>query len=241
MSRHPRSRRPLSRTQNRRRNTHQTKNFSPNTSLDQIRVVIADDHPVAREGLSSILRSLEGVQVVGEAGDGKEACELYDRLSPDVLIVDLRMPVKDGVEVVTELMSSRVPKPRIIVITTYESEEDIRRAVTAGAKGYLVKAADSERIEEAVRAVAAGRTLFPTEITLKLAESVAHPELTKRELEVLQYIANGRSNKEIGAILYISEATVKGHVRSILTKLEAIGRAEAIAIAAKRGLIRVNA
>ncbi len=178
---------------------------------------------------------------MGEAGDGKEACELYDRLSPDVLIVDLRMPVKDGVEVVTELMSSRVPKPRIIVITTYESEEDIRRAVTAGAKGYLVKAADSERIEEAVRAVAAGRTLFPTEITLKLAESVAHPELTKRELEVLQYIANGRSNKEIGAILYISEATVKGHVRSILTKLEAIGRAEAIAIAAKRGLIRVNA
>ncbi len=119
MSRHPRSRRPLSRTQNRRRNTHQKKNFSPNTSLDQIRVVIADDHPVAREGLSSILRSLEGVQVVGEAGDGKEACELYDRLSPDVLIVDLRMPVKDGVEVVTELMSSRVPKPRIIVITTY--------------------------------------------------------------------------------------------------------------------------
>jgi two-component system NarL family response regulator len=151
------------------------------------------------------------------------------------------MPVKDGVEVVTELMSTRAPKPRIIVITTYESEEDIRRAVTAGAKGYLVKAADSERIEEAVRAVAAGRTLFPAEISLKLAESVAHPELTKRELDVLQCIANGRSNKEIGAILYISEATVKGHVRSILTKLEAIGRAEAIAIAAKRGLIRGNA
>jgi DNA-binding NarL/FixJ family response regulator len=241
MSRHPRSRRPLSRAENRRRNTPQQTSLSPNTPVESIRVVIADDHPVAREGLSSILRSLEGVQVVGEAGDGKEACELYDRLSPDVLIVDLRMPVKDGVEVVTELMSSRVPKPRIIVITTYESEEDIRRAVTAGAKGYLVKAADSERIEEAVRAVAAGRTLFPTEITLKLAESVAHAELTKRELEVLQYIANGRSNKEIGAILYISEATVKGHVRSILTKLEAIGRAEAIAIAAKRGLIRVNA
>jgi DNA-binding NarL/FixJ family response regulator len=241
MSRHPRSRRPLSRAENRRRNTPQQTSLSPNTPVEPIRVVIADDHPVAREGLSSILRSLEGVQVVGEASDGNEVCELYDRLSPDVLIVDLRMPVKDGVEVVTELMSNRAPKPRIIVITTYESEEDIRRAVTAGAKGYLVKAADSERIEEAVRAVAAGRTLFPTEITLKLAESVAHAELTKRELEVLQYIANGRSNKEIGAILYISEATVKGHVRSILTKLEAIGRAEAIAIAAKRGLIRVNA
>jgi len=150
------------------------------------------------------------------------------------------MPVKDGVEVVTELMSTRVPKPRIIVITTYESEEDIRRAVSAGAKGYLLKAADAEQIEAAVRAVAAGGTLFPTEITLKLAESVAHPKLTNRELEVLQCIANGRSNKEIGSILYISEATVKGHVRSILTKLEAMGRAEGIAIATKRGLIRAN-
>src|SRR5258708_39960949 len=140
MSRHPRSRRPLSRAENRRRNTPQQTSLSHNTPVEPIRVVIADDHPVAREGLSSILRSLEGVQVVGEAGDGKEACELYDRLFPDVLIVDLRMPVKDGVEVVTELMSSRVPKPRIIVITTYESEEDIRRAGTAGAKGYLVKA-----------------------------------------------------------------------------------------------------
>jgi DNA-binding NarL/FixJ family response regulator len=126
-------------------------------------------------------------------------------------------------------LSSNTPRDPIwVVMTTYESEEDIRRAVTAGAKGYLVKAAASERIEEAVRAVAAGRTIFPTEITLKLAESVAHPELTKRELEVLQYIAIGRSNKEIGAILYISEAT------------EAVGRAEAIAIAAKRGLIRGN-
>src|SRR6266446_7006332 len=193
------------------------------------------------EYLSSILSALEDVQVVAEAANGKEACELYHQHSPDVLIVDLRMPEKDGLQVVTELMAGRARKPRIIVITTYESEEDIRRAVCAGAKGYLLKAADAEQIEEAVRAVAAGRTLFPTEITLKLAESVAHPELTKRELEVLRYIANGRSNKEIGAILYISEATVKGHVRSILTKLEAIGRAEAIAIAAKRGLIRVNA
>jgi DNA-binding NarL/FixJ family response regulator len=177
---------------------------------------------------------------VGEAADGKEACELYHQHSPDVLLVDLRMPGKDGLQVVTDLMSGRAPKPRIIVITTYESEEDIRRAVGAGARGYLLKVADPQQIEEAVRTVAAGGTLFPTEISLKLAESMAHPDLTKRELEVLQYIANGRSNKEIGTILYISEATVKGHVRSILTKLEAIGRAEAIAIATKRGLIHAN-
>jgi len=185
-------------------------------------------------------RELQRRRTTMQAADGREACELYDQLSPDVLIVDLRMPEKDGLQVVTELMSSRTPKPRIIVITTYECEEDLRRAIMAGAKGYLVKIADPKQIEEVLRAVAAGRTLFPTEITMKLAESVAHPELTKRELQVLQYIANGRSNKEIGSILYISEATVKGHVQSILAKLEASGRAEAISIAVKRGLIRWN-
>jgi DNA-binding NarL/FixJ family response regulator len=240
MSLLPLSRRLLSQAENPPRKRSKKTSLSPNTPLEQIRVVIADDHPVAREGLSSILRSLEDVQVVAEAANGKEACELYDQHSPDVLIVDLRMPEKDGLQVVTELMSGRARKPRIIVITTYESEEDIRRAVSAGAKGYLLKGADAEQIEEAVRAVAAGRTLFPTDITLKLAQAVAHPELTKRELEVLQCMANGRSNKEIGSILYISEATVKGHVRSILTKLEAIGRAQAIAIATKRGLIRAR-
>jgi DNA-binding NarL/FixJ family response regulator len=240
MSLLPRSQRPVPRTENPRRKTPKKTSLSPITPLEQIRVIIADDHPVVREGLSSILRSLEGVQVVGEAANGEEACELYDQHSPDVLLVDLRMPEKDGLQVVAELMAERTPKPRIIVITTYESEEDIRRAVRAGAKGYLLKVADPEQIEEAIRAVAAGRSLFPTEITLKLAQSVAHPELTKRELEVLQCIANGRSNKEIGSILYISEATVKGHVRSILGKLEAIGRAQAIAIATKRGLIHPN-
>jgi DNA-binding NarL/FixJ family response regulator len=235
---------PPSASQSRDENSHRkiarpTKSLNK-VPLQEIRVLIADDHPVARQGLSSILKSLTGVQVVGEAADGNEACELYDQLSPDVLIVDLRMPEKDGLQVVAELMSSRSPKPRIIVITTYECEEDLRRAIMAGAKGYLVKVADPRQIEEVLRAVAAGRTLFPAEITTKLAEAVAHPELTKRELQVLQYAANGRSNKEIGSILYISEATVKGHIRSILTKLEARSRAEAIAIAVERGLIRWN-
>jgi DNA-binding NarL/FixJ family response regulator len=213
---------------------------SSNTPLDQIRVVIADDHPVARQGLSAILGSMDDVKVVAEADDGEEALKLYHQHSPDVLIVDLRMPKKDGLQVVDELMSGRPPKPRIIVITTYEDEEDIRRAVKAGARGYLVKAADCEEIEEAVRAVAAGRSLFPAAITLKLVEAVARPELSHRELEVLQFIASGRSNKEIGNILYISELTVKGHVRSILEKLDAKGRSEAIAIAAERGLVRTR-
>jgi DNA-binding NarL/FixJ family response regulator len=150
------------------------------------------------------------------------------------------MPKKDGLQVVKELMSSRVPKPRIIVMTTYDSEEDIRQALSAGAKGYLVKEASRQQIWEAVRRVAAGQSLLPPEVASKLAESMAHPELSERELEVLQYLANGRSNKEIGQILYIGESTVKSHVRSILTKLEAMGRTEAIAVATRRGLIRAS-
>ena len=205
-----------------------------------IRVLIADDHPVVREGLATILKSQKDMKVVAEATNGQETCELYNKLAPDVLILDLRMPKKDGLQVVTELMSHGEPKPRIIVMTTYESEEDVRRALKAGAKGYLVKGADPQQIREAVRKVAAGQALLQPEIASKLAESMAHPELSQRELQVLQYMANGRSNKEIGQVLYISENTVKGHVKSILTKLDAIGRTEAIAIATRRGLIQTS-
>lgn len=193
--------------------------------------MIADDHTVVRDGLAAILRSQKDIKLVAEATNGEEACQLYDQLSPDILILDLRMPKKDGLQVVKELMSSRVPKPRIIVMTTYDSEEDIRQALSAGAKGYLVKEASRQQIWEAVRRVAAGQSLLPPEVASKLAESMAHPELSERELQVLQYLANGRSNKEIGQILSISESTVKSHVRSILAKLEAMGRTEAIAVA----------
>lgn len=211
------------------------------SATQPIRVIIADDHPVVLAGLVAMLRSQRDIKVVAEATDGVEVCELYDRLDPDVLMLDLRMPKKDGLQVVTELMSRpRNPKPRIIVMTTYESEEDVRRALRAGAKGYLVKGASPQQVREAVRRVAEGEALLTPEIASKLAESMSHPELTERELEVLKYMANGRSNKEIGQILYISENTVKGHVKAILTKLDAMGRAEAIAIATKRGLIQVS-
>ena len=214
---------------------------SSKTATRQIRLIIADDHPVVRAGLAAMLRSQKDIKVVAEATDGEEVFELYDQLSPDVLMLDLRMPKKDGLQVVTELMSRpRVPKPRIIVMTTYESEEDVRRALRAGAKGYLLKGAGVQQIREAVREVSQGQTFLPATIASKLAESMTHRELTEREIEVLQYIANGRSNKEIGTILYISENTVKGHVKSILTKLDAMGRTEAIAIATERGLIRTS-
>jgi two-component system NarL family response regulator len=211
---------------------------SPESSTDVITVVIADDHPVVREGLVAIFRSQKDIKVVAEATNGEEALELCSHHLPDVLLLDLRMPEKDGLQVITELAVRRLSRPRVIVMTTYESEEDIRRALKAGAKGYLVKGTAPQQIRESVRRVAAGESLLPANIAAKLAESMAHPELSERERQVLQYMANGRSNKEIGQVLYISENTVKAHVKSILTKLDAMGRTEAIAIAIKRGLIK---
>jgi two-component system NarL family response regulator len=205
-----------------------------------IRVLIADDHPIVREGLGAILGTQKDIKVVAEAADGEEACLLYDKHSPDVVFLDLRMPKKDGLQVVTELVSSRRPKPRIIVMTTYETEEDVRRALRAGAKGYLLKGAQPEQIVETVRRVAAGESLVSAKIARTLTESLAHPELSSRELQVLRHMAAGESNKEIGQRLNITEHTVKAHVQSILGKLDAAGRTEAIAVAVKRGLIQLG-
>jgi two-component system, NarL family, response regulator len=203
-----------------------------------ITLLIADDHPVVREGLVAIFRTQKDIHVVGEASDGEETCELCGRLFPDVLLLDLRMPKKNGLQVIEELTARKAPKPRILVMTTYESGEDIRRVLKAGAKGYLVKGTPPEQIRESVRRVAGGERLVPAAIASKLAESLAHPELSERELQVLYQMADGRSNKEIGQALYISENTVKSHVKVILTKLDAMGRTEAIAIGTKRGLIQ---
>jgi two-component system NarL family response regulator len=211
---------------------------APESSIEAITIVIADDHPVVREGLVAIFKSQKDIKVIGEATHGEEAVELCNRHLPDVLLLDLRMPRKDGLQAITELSMLRVGRPRVIVMTTYESEEDIRGALKAGAKGYLVKGTAPQQIRESVRRVAAGEALVPPNIATKLAESMMRPELSERERQVLLNLANGRSNKEISKILCISENTVKAHVRSILTKLGALGRTEAIAKAMKRGLIR---
>jgi two-component system NarL family response regulator len=210
------------------------------TETKKIRVLIADDHPVIREGLAVILSSQHDIKVVAQAADGDAVCELYDQLSPDVIVLDLRLPKKDGLQIIAELASRRVTKARIVVITTYDSEQNIRQALSAGAKAFLLKGSHPRQIREAVRRVAHGESFLPPEIGLKLAESMCHSELSGRETQVLQYLARGRSNKEIGRALYISEGTVKHHVKSILSKLNAIGRAEAIAIAARRGLIHLG-
>ena len=149
------------------------------------------------------------------------------------------MPKKDGLQVVTELMSQR-PRPRIIVLTHSAKAEDLRRALTAGARGYLLKGAEPDQVCDTVREVFAGKPSLPRDVAAKLADSMTQPELSSRELQILGQMASGKSNKEIGQVLYISEYTVKNHVRSILKKLNAIGRTEAIAIASGRGLINMD-
>jgi DNA-binding NarL/FixJ family response regulator len=206
----------------------------------KIRILIADDHPVIREGLVELLSRQKDMSVIGEAGDGEEVCQLYDRLSPDILLLDLRMPKKDGLQVLIELMSRRGSKARIIVMSSHDSEQDICRAFRGGVKGFLAKDAEPQQIQEAVRKVAEGESFIPPEIALKLAESISRPELSQRETQVLQCLARGKSNKEIGRALFICERAVEYHVESILSKLDAVGRAEAIAIAARRGLIPLS-
>ena len=208
-------------------------------SEKEIRILIADDHPIVREGLVAVFAVEDDLNVVGHAQDGEEACLLYNQLLPDILMLDLRMPKKDGLEVVAELISQR-PRPRIIVLTNSAKAEDLRRALTAGAKGYLLKGAEPEQVYDTIREVYAGKSSLPPDVAAKLADSMAQPELSQRELQILRLMAIGKSNKEIGQALYISEYTVKNHVKSILKKLNAIGRTEAIAVASGRGLVNIG-
>ncbi len=203
------------------------------------RILIADDHGVAREGLRAMLTRRKDFQIVGEAHDGEEAVARYDELSPDVLMLDLRMPRRDGFAVL-ETLRDRRPPPRVIVLTTYEGDEDVRRALAAGARGYLLKDATRQQVWEAVDTVRAGGTVVTPAMMGKVAASFSRPDLSAREREVLVLLADGRSNKEIGAVLSISEVTAKSHVTSILKKLGAAGRTEAVVFAAKRGLVRLG-
>lgn len=208
------------------------------TLPDPIRVLIAEDQHIVRQGLVLILSQDPGVAVVGQAANGREAVALHERHSPDVTLVDLRMPELDGVGAVEEILA-RAPDAGILILTTFDGDEDIHRALTAGAKGYLLKDATTETLLDAVRQIAAGNAYLPPVIASRLMSRMRAPDLTERELQVLEQMADGKSNREIGAALFIAEGTVKLHVNNLFAKLGVGSRVEAVTLALRRGLVRL--
>ena len=204
----------------------------------KIRILVADDHPVVRDGIISIVEVETDMRVVAQAEDGVKAVELAKEHQPDIVLLDLRMPRLDGLQVVAQIQSLKLPS-KVIVLTTFESEQDIHLALKAGARSYLLKDTARPALLETIRKVHRGETYIPPRIGQKLAENMNHPTLSRREMEILKLIADGRSNKEIGNQLGITEGTVKTHVKSVLSKLHAPGRTAAVKEAIHRGLVHL--
>ena len=204
-----------------------------------IRLMIVDDHPAFRIGLKAVVQSNPRLLVVSESGDGRDAVELYRRIKPDVVLMDLRLPGLGGAEA-TMAIRKEFPGARVIVLTTYDSDEDIYRAIQAGAKSYLLKDVSKEEIVRTILAVFSGEECFPTNILQRLAEREGRNELSTRELEVLQHLAKGRSNRDISRALFISEETVKTHMKALFTKLGVKDRTEAVIHALRSGIVHLE-
>lgn len=206
-----------------------------------IRLLIADDHPVVRAGLAGLFADEDGFEVVGQAADGAQAVELAARERPDVVLMDLRMPVLDGVAATASIAASGPDAPRVLILTTYESDDQILAAIEAGAAGYLLKAAPQDEIVAGIRSVAAGQTALSPAVAARLVSRMRAPaasvSLTPREIEVLRLVARGRSNKLIAADLGIGESTVKTHLLKVFEKLEVADRTHAVTLAMERGLL----
>jgi two-component system NarL family response regulator len=218
--------------------THDTADSSASL-LEVYTVLIADDHPVVREGLATLINRRSDMRVVAEAADGREAVEKFLAHSPDIALLELRLPIMDGVEVVMSICE-KMPAARLVIFTTCKGEEDIYRAVKAGAFGYVLKDTPLNEVVECIRAVARGTRWIPPGVAAMLGKRVADRALTARELEVIRALTSGKSNKEIGTLLDISEATVKVHITHILEKLKVTGRTEAINVAMRRGLVHID-
>ncbi|MEI9971633.1 MAG: response regulator transcription factor [Ignavibacteriota bacterium] len=201
-----------------------------------IRIVIVDNHPLIREGVIATLGRHPDLQVVAEAGNGRDAIEACRREKPDVVLMDLRMPVMDGIAA-TRVLTAELPEIRVITLTCYEGGDSIHRALEAGSRGYLLKDMVRKEVVNAVRAVHEGRRYIPSEIGERLAENTGTDDLTPRERDVLELLANGHSNQEISDRLKIAHQTVKNHVKGILRKLGANDRTHAVALAVKRGYV----
>ena len=205
----------------------------------QIRVIVADDHPVVREGIGALVNSQQDMKVVGEAANGKQAVQQFLLHRPEVLLLDLRMPEMNAIEAIRAILE-KAPEARIIVLSTYNGDEDIYQAMKAGAKAYLLKDSPREQLLESIRSVHAGRLSIPPSIGVRLAARLRGPDLTEREVDIAKLIVAGKTNKEIGASLRITEGTVKVHIRHVLKKLGAGGRTEAIRIALERGIVHLT-
>lgn len=206
---------------------------------NKINILVVDDHAVVRAGLTALLSQESDFLVVGEAADGQEAVEVWRRHRPNVTLMDLRMPVLDGVEAIRRIRASD-PTSAVIVLTTYDGDEDIYQALKAGARGYLPKDTEPAELFVAIRSAGSGKTYLPPTIASKLLERLNAETLTDRELEIVQLLVKGHSNKVVARHLGITEGTVKTHVKSVLGKLDATSRTEAVSIALRRGLARIE-
>jgi len=208
------------------------------TSAAQIRILSVDDHPLFREGIGAVLNSQPDMSLAGVACKGAEAIEAFRALQPDVTLIDLRLPDLNGIEVLLTIRSE-FPEARIIVLTTFERDAEIQRALKAGARGYLLKSMPAQQMIETIRQVHAGRKSVPAEIAARLTEHFSDEALSEREIEVLHHVAAGNRNRGIAEKLYIAEETVKVHLRHIMAKLGASDRTEAVTIAVRRGIIQL--
>jgi DNA-binding NarL/FixJ family response regulator len=204
----------------------------------KIRVLVADDHYVVRMGVTAIINNEPDMEVVAEAANGAQAVELFAQHQPDLVLLDSRMPLKSGVEAAREIRSRR-PNARIVMLTAFDGDEDIHKAISAGAQGYILKSATGVQLVPALRAVASGKEWIPPEVASRLAKRKEYEPLTPRELEVLHELAKGLANKQIADVMSISQYTTKGYLKNILTKLRVSDRTEAVTVAIQRGLIHL--
>jgi DNA-binding NarL/FixJ family response regulator len=206
---------------------------------DEITIMLVDDHPAFRKGMAALIASEPGLRVIAETGSGIEAVALYRQKKPDVVLMDLRLPGMGGVEAIMAICKA-FPEARIIVLTTFDTDEDIYRAIQSGAKSYLLKDTPDDELSATIRAVYAGKRALPAKVAERLAQRQQRADLSHRELEVLKLLTKGRSNKEIGSTLFIAEDTVKAHLKTLFAKLKVQDRTEAAISAIRQGIVHLE-